>query len=116
MAARMPGVQSRRFHAGAGRASAHLVQGRERVITIEGRVLEALRHHGAGQLLQAQDELAPLGWRHVAIGGLPSSTSDIRNRVPGVVSSGNAAASKNPHATISWFGSGNRSWRKCLTT
>ncbi len=46
---------------------------------------------------------------------LPSSTSDIRRRVPSVVSAGSAPASKKPQATISWFGSGRRSCLKCLT-
>jgi len=48
-------------------------------------------------------------YRHVTVGGLPSSTSAIRKRVPGVVPSGSAAGSKKPQATISRFGSGSRS-------
>src|ERR1700722_10854614 len=54
-------------------------------------------------------------YRQVTIGARPSSTSDIRSRVPWVVSAGSAAASKNPQAIISWFGSGRRSCLKCLT-
>src|SRR3712207_6924998 len=34
-----------------------LVQRHEPVEVVEGRVLDALRHHGAGRLLEAQDEL-----------------------------------------------------------
>ena len=47
--------------------------------------------------------------RHVSIGIRPSITSAIRSNVPGVVSSGSAPTSKKPQATISRFGSGNRS-------
>lgn len=54
--------------------------------------------------------------RQVAINGLPSSTSAMRSRVPGVVPSGNAALSKKPHSTISRLGSGTRCWLNRLTT
>src|SRR5919112_135255 len=42
------------------RLAAHLVQRGERVVAVKGRVFEALRRDGAGQLLEAQHELAPL--------------------------------------------------------
>lgn len=52
-------------HAEPLRATAHFVQGCQRIITIEGGILNALRHHGRGQLLEVHGEhmaLGPLGF------------------------------------------------------
>ena len=60
-AAGVPGVEARGSTPTPVGPPAHLVQRRERVVAVEDRVLEALGHHGPGQLLQAQHELAALG-------------------------------------------------------
>ncbi len=60
------------------RLAADLVQRGERVEAVEGRVFEPLRRDRAGELLEAEHEVAPLGalLRRTYASGLRSSSSE----------------------------------------
>ena len=87
-AARFQAWKRSRVHRRRGRAAADLVQRREREVAVEDRVLEPLGHHRAGELLEPQHELAPLGAlgsRQMPSGSRSSSRSAMKSKIDSLV-------------------------------